>query len=43
MTNITEAANIFLWIVCIGIGFVAGLIAIDNYKPKEKGNTKTSK
>ena len=42
-TNITEAANIFIWIVCLGIGFVAGLIALDTYKPKEKDKTETSK
>jgi hypothetical protein len=41
-TNITQAANIFIWIVCIGIGFVAGLIAIDNYKPSKKDNKKAS-
>jgi len=41
-TNITLAANIFIWIVCLGIGFLAGLIAIDNYKPKKKGNTENS-
>jgi hypothetical protein len=37
-TNITEAANIFIWIVCLGIGFITGIIAIDTYKPKEKEN-----
>ena len=42
-TNITEAANIFIWIVCLGIGFVAGLIALDTYKPKGKDKTETSK
>lgn len=41
-TNITQAANIFIWIVCIGIGFVTGLIAIDNYKPAKKDNKKAS-
>jgi len=38
-TNITEAANIFIWIVCLGIGLVAGLVVIDNYKPKGKENS----
>lgn len=33
---IAEGAEIFIWIVCIGAGFVAGLIAIDTYKPKKK-------
>jgi hypothetical protein len=42
-TNITEAANIFMWILCLGIGFVAGLIALDTYKPKEKDKTESSK
>ena len=42
-TNITEAANIFIWIVCLGIGLVAGLIAIDNYKPKKKDKAGSSK
>lgn len=41
-TNITEAANIFIWIVCLGIGLVAGLIAIDTYKPKKKDNKEIS-
>jgi len=33
---IAEGANIFIWIVCILGGFVAGLMVIDNYKPKNK-------
>ena len=41
-TNITEAANIFIWIVCLGIGLMAGLIALDSYKPKEKDNSESS-
>jgi hypothetical protein len=36
-TNITEGANIFIWIVCLSIGFLSGLIAIDSYIPKKKG------
>ncbi len=33
---IAEGAEIFIWIVCIIGGFVAGLVAIDTYKPKRK-------
>lgn len=33
---IGEAANIFIWIVCILGGFVSGLMAIDTYRPKGK-------
>jgi hypothetical protein len=33
---IAEGANIFIWIACILGGFVAGLIAIDTYKPGNK-------
>lgn len=42
-THITEAANIFIWIVCLGIGLVAGLIAIDNLQLKEKDKSESSK
>jgi len=38
---IAEGANLFIWIVCIIGGFVAGLIAIDTYKPKKKKQDKT--
>jgi hypothetical protein len=38
---IAEGANIFIWIACILGGFVAGLIAIDNYKPKNKKQEKS--
>ena len=33
---IAEGANIFLWVVCIAAGLVAGLIAIDTYIPAKK-------
>ncbi len=33
---IAEGANIFLWMASILGGFVAGLIAIDTYKPQDK-------
>lgn len=33
---IAEGANIFIWIVCILGGFVAGLMAIDSYQQKDK-------
>jgi len=41
-TNITEGANIFIWIVCLSIGFLSGLIAIDSYIPKKKEEKKES-
>lgn len=41
-TNITEAANIFLWIVCIGIGLVIGLTTIDVYKSDKEDTSEPS-
>ena len=32
-------ANLFIWIVCITIGFVAAIITIDNLPKKKKQNT----
>jgi hypothetical protein len=37
---IAQGAEIFIWIVCILAGFVAGLIAIDTYKPEKKKEEK---
>lgn len=33
---IAQGADIFIWIVCILAGFVAGLIAVDSYKSEQK-------
>jgi len=33
---IAEGANIFIWMVCILGGFVAGVMAIDIYKQKNE-------
>ncbi len=38
---IAEGANIFIWIFCILGGFVAGLMAIDTYKPKNNKQEKS--
>ena len=32
---IGDGANLFLWIVCILIGFVAALSFVDNMKPQK--------
>lgn len=32
-------ANLFIWIICLAIGFTAALIAIDNLPKKKKEKT----
>jgi hypothetical protein len=37
---ISQGADIFIWIVCILAGLVAGVIAIDTYNPEKKKEKK---
>lgn len=37
---INEGAEIFIWIVCILGGLVAGVIAVDTYKSEKKKEEK---
>lgn len=41
-TNITQAANIFLWILVIGIGFTVGIVVNDFLRSQKQDKTENS-